>query len=504
MIFRKPYAILIKYFKVIHIVMFILFSYLVFALRKIYMFFSTYISTSNFTYFENMTSKYVPWILIVIVFVLLALAIGILLLMHKKEKPVLFYRIMIGYTIILLIVLIYFMTFFKTLDDTVYEPLRIVVNRDIILFIYIFNFFFVGFAFIRGFGFDIKKFSFDKDKKELNLEESDSEEYELSVSLEKDDVKSFLNKHKRELKYYVKENKTILVSIGIIIVVIALFTIYHNVFVENKIYYEKDTVSVGGLSYRVNSSFISNIDKYGRTINNANDYLVINLNIINNAGTGYLDEQVFRVHIGNDYYYPSSSLCDLFSDLGTCYKNQELVVNTDDDYIVIYEIKKNYKDIYLEILKSKGDEYRYSKIKLSYTKPKINVSNYKINDDIEINNTKISISYYSLLEKTSYQYEECVEDNCNTFMKRVLPNTGEIVLALSVSNLNELSDDFIKSAIGIKYNDKVYTGKDLTLIAKYNGILYYSVPSYLKSVKEFTVMITTREKQYNVLLEGEL
>ena len=169
MILRKPYAILIKYFKIIHILMFVSFGYLVFALRKIYVFFSSYIKTSNFTYFENMSSIYVPWFLFFIVIILLGLAIGILLLMNKKEKPVLFYKIMIGFCAFLLVFLIYFLFFFKSLDTTVYENLRIVANRDISLFAYIINFFFVGFTFIRGFGFDIKKFSFDKDKKELNL-----------------------------------------------------------------------------------------------------------------------------------------------------------------------------------------------------------------------------------------------------------------------------------------------------------------------------------------------
>ena len=37
---------------------------------------------------------------------ILALSIGIFLLMHKKEKPVLFYRVMIGYSVFLLAVFI--------------------------------------------------------------------------------------------------------------------------------------------------------------------------------------------------------------------------------------------------------------------------------------------------------------------------------------------------------------------------------------------------------------
>ena len=501
MILRKPYAFLIKYFKLIHIIMFALFSYLVFALRKIYVFFSDYIKTSNFIYTEKITQTYVPWTLIVIVIILLGLAIGILLLMRKKEKPVLFYKIMIAYTVVLFAVLVYFMGFFKSLDDTTYEPLRIVANRDIILGVYIVNFFFVAFSFIRGFGFDIKKFSFEKDKKDLRLEESDSEEYELNVNLEKDDVKSFLNKNKRELIYYIKQNKTFLLIVIIVASLALVIYGYHTIFVVNKVYHEKDDIVVGNLSYRVNSSTISNVDKYGQKIGEKDDYLIINLNIVNNAKTGYLDEQAFRVHVDdNSYYYPSASLCDLFSDVGTCYKNQELVVNTNNDYILVYKIQKGYKDIELEILKDVRDEYHYNRVKLEYSKSEIKDLNYKVNEEFELNGNNYSINSYFVLDKASYQYQECVEEICNNFVKRVLPNTGDVVLTIEVSNLNTLSDDFIKSAFGIMYNNVVYSGKKIKLIDKYENFLYYSVPSFLKNVDRFTLLISTRKTKYNILL----
>ena len=70
MILRKPYAFLIKYFKIIHIIMFIFFSYLVFSLRKIYMFFVNYIKTNNYIYFENMAKEYVTPIMFIMVFFL--------------------------------------------------------------------------------------------------------------------------------------------------------------------------------------------------------------------------------------------------------------------------------------------------------------------------------------------------------------------------------------------------------------------------------------------------
>ena len=503
MILRKPYAILIKYFKPIHILMFIFFSYFVFALRKIYIFFSTYIKTSNFTYIENMSNIYVPWILFLFVILLLALSIGIFLLMNKKEKPVLFYRVMIGYCVFLLVILIYYVVFFKSLDNTIYEPLRIVVNRDISLFAYLINFFFVAVTFIRGFGFDIKKFSFDKDKKELHLEESDSEEYELNVRIEKDDIKSFVNRNRREFRYYFKENKLIFTIIGIILLVFLSLYVYFNFFVINKIYVEGDDVKVNNLIYRVNSSIVTNIDKYGNEISATNAYLIIDMNIINNQGTGYLDGQALRINIDQEYYYPSTTACDLFSDLGNCYKNQELKVNTDNNFVVIYKIKKEYKNVYLEILKNISDEYQYSKVKLSCVENKPKELNRNLNEEIMYENGVFMITNYTLLNKTTYKYEDCIEDKCKLYTKVVSPNTGEIVLVLEFNNTSNFSDDFINSAFGVKYNDMVYTGKEIKLISQNENTIYYSVPAFLESVSNFYLTVTTRDNRYNVLLGGK-
>lgn len=502
MILRKPYAILIKYFKIIHIVMFVLFVYLVFALRKVYIFFSNYIKTSNYVYVPNMGKIYVPTLLFIVVVALLALSISILLLMRKKEKPVLFYKIMILYCILLLIILIYFASFFKSLDNTVYEPLRIVINRDISLFSYIFNFFFVAFSFIRGFGFDIKKFSFEKDKKELNLEESDSEEYELNVGIEKDDVKSFLNRHKREFNYYVKANKTFLIIFAIIIIVVSGVYVYYDTFVINKVYKENVDINFGGIVYHVNSSSISNIDKYGQEISTSDEYLIINMNFTNTNKTGPLDQEALRVKIGEDYYYPSAVSCELFSDLGTCYNGQDLKVNTLSNYIMVYKIKKANDEIYLEVLRDKSKGYVYNKVKLLYNReePQDVVAD---NKEFEIDNNKYQIINYLLSDKETYQYEECIQEKCNKYTKIVFPNTGELVLTLEINDLDKLSDEVLSSAFGIKYNDTVFTGKSVKLINKHDNKVYYSVPRFLKQVNGFTILVNTRKVRYNIVVGGK-
>ncbi len=481
--------------------MFISFGYLVFSLRKIYLFFSEYIKTSNFTYVENMANIYVPWILVIIVLVLLILSISILLLMNKKEKPVLFYKIMIAYCIFLLAIFIYYMTFFKSLDNTLYEPLRIAVNRDIALFAYIFNFFFVAFTFIRGFGFDIKKFSFDRDKRELNLEESDSEEYEVNVKIEKEDIKSFLNRHKREFKYYVKENKSILIIIGVIILVSFGLYFYYDRYVINKEYEQNDYVSVGERIYHVNSSRISNMDKYGQDLGEENDYLVIDMSITYNGGDAYLDSEALRIHIDDEYYYPIAT-CDLFDDIGNCYNKTELKKEIDNNFIFVYRIKKEYNDIFLEILKNKGDEYKYSKVKLVYTKDEIREENV-VDNTITLKNREYTVENITLSEKASYQYEECVEDKCTTYTRKITPNTGEMVLTVVFDTAEGLSYDYLNSALGFKYFDRMYTGKEVQLVDMNFGTLYYTVPIYIKSVTSLDIYIVDRPFKYILKMQGE-
>ena len=497
MILRKPYAILIKYFKTIHIVMFVIFAYLVFALRKIYVFFANYIKTTNFTYFENMTDKYVPWILFFLILVILGLSIGILLLMNKKEKPVLFYKIMIAYSIFLLVILIYFVTFFNSLATTTYEPLRVVVNRDIILFAYIANYFFVIFTFIRGFGFDIKKFSFDKDKKELNLEESDNEEYELNVNIEKEDIKNFFHRQRRELSYYIRENKAILLIIGgILLISIGLFS-YYNIFVENRVYKEGEEISVKSLIYKVNSSRVTSNDKFGQEISSTDDYLIVDLSIINNGNSGHIGEESIRVHINDDYYYPHTSSCDLFSDMGTCYKNQEIKSNMENRFVVVYKISKEYQDIYMEILKGKG-EYEYNRVLLSYRKDKLKEEKYTVGETFKLDGQDIRVEGFLTLDKATYNYQDCIGGKCSTFTKKVLPNTGDTILSVTFSDTSTLSQDFLNSAIGIKYNDKIINGKSISMIAQNGNTVYYSVPEYLRTSYDYKLIITTRTTQYNI------
>lgn len=498
MILRKPYAFLIKYFKIIHIVMFFLFAYLVFLIRPIYIYFADSISGNNYMYFENIASRYVSPILFIVVIVIMILAIAIFFLMRKKEKPILFYKLVILYTFVLLVVLIYFYFFFKSLNNTTYAPLRLVINRDIIMILYYLNFLYVGFSFIRAFGFDIKKFSFEKDRKDLKLEDADNEEYEVNINVEKEDVAHYFNRQKREFKYYFMENSRFFIIVGVVLIVSLSLYFGYNHFIANKVYSEKDSVTIGNITYTINKSLVTNIDKYGKKMDN--NYLIAYLNIKNNGSKVTLNDQQFRLNIKDTYYYPGISSCDSFNDLGECYHDNEIGSNTNKEYIIVYKLEGKPSKMYFEILKNQKN-YQYSKVKLSYKTSQKETINYEINKEFSINNISLQVKDFSITSKTSYVYEECYSKVCNKYTKMVIPKLGDKVLKITITNLSQLSDDFLKNYLGIKYRNNILYGSDINILARNNEDVYLGIPSLVHDEDRLLLIINTRDTEYDILLK---
>ena len=61
MIIRKPYAFLIKYFKIIHIIMFVIFGYFVFALKDILDYFTSAVLSNNLSSIASNTTYFSFW-----------------------------------------------------------------------------------------------------------------------------------------------------------------------------------------------------------------------------------------------------------------------------------------------------------------------------------------------------------------------------------------------------------------------------------------------------------
>ena len=500
MILKKPYAFLIKYFKIIHIIMFIIFSFLIFRLRDIYMFFSNYVKTNNFTFIENMENNYTSLIVILLIVIVLFLNIFIYSLMKVKEKPILFYRILFIYLVFLLIYWIYFRNFFSSLDTKTYDTLYIIIYRDITAFLYYLNYFYVGFSFIRGFGFDIKKFSFDKDKKELHLDETDNEEVEVNFNLDKDNIINYFKREKREFSYYLKENKLILTIILVIVILFLSGYIYFNYFKNNKKYNENEFVLINNVNFKVNKSLITNLDKYSNIINKNNYFVIVNIDVINNNSYDVsFNKEKFRIKLDDNYYYPVYNYNESFNDLGNNYSlDTTIKASSKKEFFLVFKIdNKNYNNGYFEILKNTS--YQYESIKLSIDKDNKNKLNINMNEEININNWKFKINNYEITNKTEYKYQEC-DNTCNTYTKIIVPLLNDYVMIIEIDNLDNVS--FFEDYLGVIYNinDKKYevSSKDIKVLGNNDNKLYLNVPNELKNATSITLTIKTRNTIYEI------
>ena len=58
------------------------------------------------------------------------------------------------------------------------------------------------FCFIRAIGLDLKRFDFKQDLLDLGVQDKDNEEYEFELKIDKDKIKSNINKGIRYTKYF--------------------------------------------------------------------------------------------------------------------------------------------------------------------------------------------------------------------------------------------------------------------------------------------------------------
>lgn len=479
--------------------MFVIFSYLVFVIRKIYIFFNLYVTTGNFTYKEEMAFNYVPIYLFLLIIIILIGTVFIYFLMKRKEKPILFYQGLIVYTSVLLILFIYLFSFFSSLDRTTYEPLRIVVNRDIVLFIYIINFFYVGFSFVRGFGFDIKKFSFEHDKKELNTEESDNEEFELNIDIDQDKVVRNIRREKRELKYYIKENKQVFTIILIVLFVGIGIYGYIYFFVTNRIYHEEESIEIANISYSVNKSYLTTLDKYSNPVSSSYKFVLVKLNISNLSKNVNFSREKFRIQIGDSYYYPVYNFYDSFNDLGQGYKEETIKKGSDREYLFVFKIPREKTGrIYFEILKN-SNRFLYDKILLETEKDNKISKDYALNEEFTVNEHTLKIKNYDLVDSTSYMYKECIEtEQCNIYTKSVIPNNNSVVLVLDIENSSSMENTFFENYLWFYYADKEISSKNIKLLSQNEDVLYFQVPISAKTAYDYEIVIKTRSVDYHI------
>lgn len=334
MILRRPYAFLIKYFKIIHIIMFLLLGYTTYRASNIVSFFKDYIQDSRTEILPNFYSFGLVYFFIILFIIS---SIAILYLMKYKNKPRLIYIISIIISVIAFILFIYLGSTVESLSTVSVSGRVLRLYRDISRINYYMLFIMCIPFIIRGLGFDIKKFNFNKDLMELNIKEEDSAEVEVNVDLTPDGIKRRGRKYLRELSYYYTEYKLFiniaLVIVGFIIILIFPF----NIFVVNRPLSEGETLVTRDYNLVVEDSYISTRKRTSMD----DTYIILKVKIKGkvNKYTLNLDSLVLKAN--NNSYRPSLKYYNYFMDIGYGYKNTYLITDDYKEYLLIYNVNNN-------------------------------------------------------------------------------------------------------------------------------------------------------------------
>lgn len=532
MILRKPYAFLIKYFKLINFVISGLAAYIAYQTYEIVTFFNEYISNNySGNFYKGFYHNYIsPFNYLFIVLMLICLLAVFFLFIYKK-KPTKVYLTSIIYYVLYIVFLVIITDVMITLETNVITAEMARLYRDISIIVFIPQTILIVIYLIRSLGLNIHKFNFEQDLKEIEIEEKDNEEVE--ITFKKDSVKLQRNIHRfiREFKYYVKENKFIFSVLCLVLLFIIAFLIYKAMpeIIDSK-YNQGDTFIANNLNYTIQDSIITNIDYKGDIITKDKYYLVIRLNIENTMNENIkIDYNNFRLKIKDSYIYPTLNKGKYFIDYAHNEYALEIKRNSKKVYSVVYEIeekdvKKNY-----EIKITNGEaildnklvgKHNYIKITPIVINKKSVVEIKNINQEVNfsnsnLDNSKLLITNSLITDRYIYDYEYCINDICDKY-KDIINNqasnktliildyTFELDSEIPFYNYSKNINTVISTFAKIKYieNEKeVYADIENITPSKMKNQIAIKTTSKIKNSKDVYLSITIRNKEYLIKIK---
>lgn len=524
MILKKPYAFLIKHFKIIHLLLCIPLVYLIIRTGMITSFLRTYVSANYYTSEVNIAGSYINLFMYFAIIVILVLAFSIYFLMKQKEKDTKYYIFLIAYYLFLLIIITIAHGILSSIETTSLSAQTIRLYRDLAYVCYIPEFFFTIYTLLRGIGFDIKKFDFGTDVKELEITDVDSEEFELTFGKDSYKYKRKIRRFIREFKYYVLENKVTFTILSSICVIILGVLVYLNFGVYHKTYREKQKISHNGLIVTVEDSILTNLDSGGKNID-GKYYLATSFKVVNNTSKKLsLDYENFKLEVSKRILSPTLDRSSYFPTLGSAYTRDTVIMpNSTNTFVIPYEIDKSFlnQKISLKILDSLTYEIGsvtpiYKTVNLKYDKIFTNkdVKTIPKGKILELSSTplamtQIEIKNALLTNSYEYNYRSCTKNDCQDLKNKVISSSNKKLLVIeknfsldtytTYSTSRKGDSSFTSDFLSLKVGNNIISMNDITP-KELDGYWIFEVPSTISDLKSITILVTVCGSRYTMNL----
>lgn len=516
MIFRKPYAFLIKNFKKIHIVLLLLCVFVFFKVNSIMKFVKEFISYGTYSASLEPFSKNTGFLFYLALILIIISSLLLLILLKRKQKP---------WKIYLLYILEYILLFFSVISISNYfasygvgtSLSGVLIYRDMLRICLYVQYPILILICIRMLGIDLKNFDFKHDKEFLELDSEDQEEFEISFNFDKNSIIRLFNRTKRNVYYFYKEHAFIC---NIVLCVSSIYILYQGYYyfgVSHKSYKQGDTFNSGIYSITIKDSYITDKDLSGKKIENGSKFVVIVMKLKNNSNRK-VEPNLARYHLMNgssDKVY-TNYYNNYFTDIGKAVNGTfSLYPNKSREFYLVFKVneklRKNRFVLYYQELGGKLVSYlRKIRLNLVDVTEIKDMGSYNIGDKITftyINSSKKELVPFKseIGEVFTYNRYYCPSASvCSSFVEEVRADSGKKILKLSFSSSDFEGEEFVdfSSKYGrIKYKDSKgnngyvaiesaiktgYQGKDVFIIAK----------SEVLDSSELSIVYTLRNKRY--------
>ena len=474
MVFRKPYAFFIKYFKLFHVIMTVITFYMIYKSAAILSFINDYVANSTNVIGQAILEKlYSPWTFIGSILTIV-MATLVLIVMKVKEKPIAFYVYNVGTYVASFILFVVGQKILGTMEIEIVDIRIVKLVKDMFTAIIVLQFISMCLTFVRATGFDVKKFDFARDLQQLNVDEKDNEEFEVDVELDTDRFRRTMNKRLRHAKYVYLENKFLIHVFAILLVVVGVTSIYFVNRDKDKIYKQGSYYTASNFTLMVSDSYLTKKSYQGKTLSDNYTMLIVKIHAKNNYdGNSKLENARMELSVGDHYFYPTTKYAQSFIDLGTNYEDYS-IDKEESIYLLVYEIPNHL-----------AEEKMYYRYALNSGKsPKVRLrpidldQSHKIEGTINktvtvkeglLKNSTIAISNPEINDSFQVNYRFCVTANeCYDSTDYITPTLNENY-DKTLIRLN------VNTKFGEQYNNEQITS-NRDVIATF-GVIKYKLPN---------------------------
>ncbi len=530
MILRKPYAFLIKNFKLLHAILTVLMAYITYKTLNILSVFNEYFSSGVALIGTNTSKVAYPFLVFLFPIVILVISLILLWVMIVKKKPYAFYMIAIAIYIYTLVMFFLGQGTLLDLEINLVDVRYVKMVRDLTTISLIVQIYPLVKSFVRAVGFDIKEFDFGKDLQELEISEEDSEEFELSVSFDKNKIKRNFNSKVREFKYRYKENRLLFNIIITVLLIVVGSSIYLGTVIKGKTYNMNNNFVINNFTFNIKNSYTTRKSYDVTDLPNLNkdiSLVIIKMMIKNgvNIDKGFLTANV-ELDIGKHKFKNSNTYRDFISDIGSIYTGEKLAGKSTNYRLLVFEVPTAYlkENMFLRFITSigiKGKDliptYVTVPIVSKNLDKKDNITNETFDDTLDLTRTilkdsEIKITNFDLARRFRINYDlEINEGKIPSYEyiyaplttnkdKSLLKITYETTFSdgVGISNFYELINKY--GSIEYKLNGETKRVVNLTKVdpdkVKLTKNLYIIVPNEMESAEEVYLHLNIRNMEY--------